>query len=128
MQLDDATLLEPEREPFDDETGAGRERARRSHDPLGSRRIGGGVNLLSREVGAEAASVDGLGVAADPVGDLEEADREIGAGAAEAERVEAAPVQRRGAPVQAVEMRPPSGNRVGLVQTDRLPQRLAEPL
>ena len=58
----------------------------------------------------------------------QQADREVGAGAAEVDRVEAAPVQRRRPGDEPVHVLVPRGDRVGLVEPDGLAERVPEPL
>ena len=58
----------------------------------------------------------------------QQADRQVGAGAAEVDRVEAAFVQRRRAGDEPVHVLVPRGDRVGLVEPDGLAERVPEPL
>ena len=125
--LDGAAAREPQLQVAD-EAAADRERHRRAHDALGAPAVGRRVDLLRRHVDDVSAPAQRRLLGRPPARRRHQADGQVGSGAAEADRVEAALVECLGAPAQAGHVLPPGGDRIGLVQPGRGRDRLPEPL
>ena len=91
--VDDAAALEAQLEIADDRAAEG-ERHRRAHGALGAAAVGGREDLLGRHVDDVATAVHGLLGRRAPACARSQADRQVGAGPAEAQRVEAPLVQQ----------------------------------
>src|SRR5262249_24776093 len=100
VDLDRAAALEPHPEPADDGAVAKDERLRRRDVPVDAVRVGRREDLLGREVREVPDAEPGGEVAGEPAAARQQADRELGSGTAELDRVEAAVAQRLGRALQ----------------------------
>ena len=127
--LDRAAALEAQLEVAHDVAGE-RERLRRADGALGAAAVGRREDLLGRHVRARARRpLDVRPSAEHPARLGQQADRQVGAGPAVAERVEARARSSASRPRgQPLDVLAPGGDRVGLVEPDRCRDRLPQPL
>ena len=104
------------------------ERARRADVAVGAELVRGREDLLGGHVRDVALAPHGLGRRRSPERALEQADGEVGARAAEPDRVEAALVERRGARGEPRRVLRPGRDRVGLVEAHRPGDGVPEPV
>ena len=132
----DAAVLEDHLQVPDDGAADQDERLGRPYLPRGAAVVRGGEHLFGRKVRHVELTPRGLDAGRCPVGNRQQADGQVGPGAAEAHRVEAALVQLPRPLLQHRDVRLPGGDRVVLAQAHRpangVPQprdvRLAEDL
>ena len=127
VHLHAAAALEPHLEIAHD-VARERERLRRADSALGAAPIGARENLLGRHVDDVPAPVDGLLERRAPGRARDQPDGEVGAGPAEADRVERALVEQRRALDELVDVRAPGLDRIGLVEPRRRGDGVPEPL
>ena len=126
--LDRAAALEAHAQATDDRPVAQHERLRRGHHPVRPLRIGRREHLLGRQVRDVAQPVGSVEVRAPPGVGPEHADAQLGAGAAQLDRVELARAQPVGGGSQRRHPLLPRLGGIGLVQPQDVlelaPQRL----
>jgi hypothetical protein len=125
--LDRPAALEAELEVADHVPREG-ERHRRADDALRPAAVRRREDLLRRHVDDVAATVDRLLEGGAPPRAADQPDREVGARPPEAQAVEAALVQVRGARDELVDVRAPGLDRLGLVEAGRRRDGVPEPL
>src|SRR5262249_58930955 len=108
-----------ELESLDDSARPEHDRPRRAHRPLRPPAIGGREHLLRGHVRDVATSPGRGRLAPEPDRLREEADEQIGAGPAVAERVEAPPVDLLPPRLEPGDVLLPGGDRIALVPPDR---------
>ena len=118
--IHDSAGRELELEALHDRARPEHERPGRPHGPLRPATVGGREDLLGGHVGHEAPPPLRHRLAAAPHRLRQEPDEQVGAGAAVAERVEPPFVERLAPPLQTLDVLFPRGDRIGLVEPDRI--------
>ena len=128
LDLDHAAALETQLEPFHHHPAGQPERARRADGPFRPPGIWCDEHFFGRHVGNALPAACGLEPGGTPAVRRRQSDHQLGAGSAEAHRVEAALVQLRRSGREMVDVLSPGGDRIRLVEPDGFHDAVPETL